>query len=149
MDRFFFETLIWDRFFFVSYINMLISPKIPNKIKIILDNISILEVENLEHNHFPKKMAIELLPTIPHTEPQTRGILNNGYSKPSPIDAKNVLSPSSPIAMLEATMKIQFFVKELKNFIIIDFESVFVESFTEPDFLRFMKPIIPKSKNVQ
>ena len=123
-------------------------PRSPNKINIIFDKFSIVDVEVLELSHFPKKMAIELLATIPQIHPQIRGILNKGYSTPRPIDAKKVLSPSSPIAIVEATTKMQFLVNELKNLIIRDLESVSVLS-TETDFFDFRNPVIPKIKKVQ
>ena len=135
--------------FLTFYIN---SPKIPinpKNIKIILDKISIVEAEIFVPNHFPKNIAIELLATIPQVEPQISGTLNNGYCKPRPIEAKKVLSPSSPIAILEATINIQFLVKEPKNFIMRDLEFTSVFSLTEVDFLHFIKPVIPKNKKVK
>ena len=91
-------------------------------------------------SHLPKNIATELLTIIPQIEPQIRGILNEGYSIPRPIDAKNVLSPSSPIAILKATNKIQFFVKEDNNLIIRDFESVLSFPFTGMRFFDFINP---------
>ena len=95
----------------------------------------------------PKNIAIELLATIPQIEPQIRGILNDGYSIPRPRDAKNVLSPNSPIAMLDATTKMQFLVNEVKNLIIRDLDFVSEFLYTEVSFLDFINPNIPKSKN--
>ena len=83
-------------------------PIIPNIIKIIFDNNSIVELEIFELRNFPKKIAIESLTTIPQIEPQISEILNNGYSIPRPKEARKVLSPSSPIAIVKATINIQF-----------------------------------------
>ena len=115
----------------------------------IFDRNSIVDGEIFVPNHFPKNIAIELLATIPQIEPQIRGILNNGYCNPKPIEAKNVLSPSSPIAILKATINIQFLVKEVRNFIIRDFEFSSVFSFIEEIFLVFQNPIIPKMQKVK
>ena len=108
-----------------------------------------VEAEILELSHFPRKIATELLTTIPQIEPQIRGTLNKGYSIPSPIEAKKVLSPNSPIAIVEATTNTQFLVNELKKLIMRDLE--FISSFlaTEVAVLILRKPIIPKIKKVQ
>ena len=63
-------------------------------------------------SHFPKKIAIELLRSIPQIEPQIKGILNIGYCMPKPIEASQVLSPISPIAIEIATINIQLLSKE-------------------------------------
>jgi len=96
---------------------LLNNPITPNKIKIIFDIISIVFEESFVPSNLPKKIAIVLLATIPQIEPQISEILYKGYCIPNPIDDKNVLSPISPIAMLEATINIQFFVNEPMNFI--------------------------------
>jgi len=111
--------------------------------------ISIVLEETLELNHFPRNIAIELLATIPQIEPQIRGILNKGYCTPNPSEDKKVLSPNSPIAILEATINTQLRVKEVMNLIIFDLESVSVVFPTESAFFNLIKPIIPKNKNVQ
>ena len=70
---------IWGRFLFCPcaniYIIMLKIPIIPNKRKMELDKISIVLVENFEPNHFPKKMALESLASIPQIDPQISGNL--------------------------------------------------------------------------
>ena len=102
----------------VHFYNKEKRPIAPNKIKIILDKSSIVEVDILEFSNFPRKIAIKLLKTIPQREPTIRGSLYKGYCIPSPRDAKKVLSPNSPIAIVEATTKTQFLVNELKRLII-------------------------------
>ena len=124
-------------------------PNTPNKMKIILDNFSIVEAEILEPSHLPKNIAIESLATIPQIEPQISGTLYKGYSKPRPMEARKVLSPSSPIAIVRATINTQFLVKEAKNFIIRDLGVDSVFSSTESAFFDFKKPAIPKIKKVQ
>ena len=93
-------------------------PIIPNKIKILFDKISIILLENFEPSHFPKKIAIESLATMPQIEPKISGILKLGCSIPRPMDVRNVLSPNSPTAIAQAISKVQFLVKVLKNLII-------------------------------
>ena len=117
--------------------------------KSILEKISIVIGLILEPSHFPKKIAIELLITMPQMEPQISDILYNGYSIPKPIDARNVLSPSSPIAIVNATINTVFLVNEVNNLIIHDLESVFSVLLREEFFLSFQKPITPKSKKEQ
>ena len=51
---------------------------------------------------FPNIIASKSLITIPIIAPMTNGILYFAYCIPSPIAARNVLSPSSPTAMLIA-----------------------------------------------
>ena len=121
----------------------------PNKIKIMLDKNSIVDVETLEPNHFPKKIAIESLATIPQIEPHIKGTLKSGYSMPRPIEAKNVLSPSSPIAIVEATINIQFLVRECKNLIKLDFGLLLLDCSSEADLFNFIKPIIPNTTKVK
>ena len=82
-------------------------PKSPNKIKIILDKISIILFEMFLLIHFPKNIANELLITIPNIEPKIKEILYKGYCIPNPNEAKKVLSPISPIVIEDATRKIQ------------------------------------------
>ena len=72
----------------------------------MLDKISTNLGFSLLPISFPKKIAMELLATIPKIEPKISEILWVGYCKPRPREAKNVLSPSSPIIMLIAIIKI-------------------------------------------
>ena len=73
--------------------------------KIILDKFSIRFLLNLLPKNFPKEIARKLLETIPQIEPKTKDILYEGYWKPRPKEARNVLSPSSPITILIAMIK--------------------------------------------
>ena len=82
--------------------------EIRNTIKEILDkNSTKLELKWLPTN-LPQKTAIKLLVTIPQTEPNIKGSLACGYSKPRLREAKKVLSPSSPTKIQRATIKTQF-----------------------------------------
>ena len=125
-------------------------PITPNNIKIILDKKSIVLEEILLPNNLPKKMAIESLATIPQIEPQIRGILKRGYSTPRPIEAKKVLSPSSPIAIVDATINIQLLNKEVINLTKEEFGLASNSEDEEPDFFaKLIKPIIPNKIKVK
>ena len=85
---------------------MLTKPSNPKIIKIILDKISTNFGFNLLPKNLPKNRAIELLATIPKIEPRINEILYLGYWTPSPKEARNVLSPNSPITILRAIIAI-------------------------------------------
>ena len=71
----------------------------PDKVLIIFD-------ESLLLKNLPNKIAITSLITIPKTAPKTKINFKLGYCIPSPKEARKVLSPSSPIAILKAIIKI-------------------------------------------
>ena len=120
-------------------------PIIPNRIKIIFDKISIVLSEIFVPSHFPKKIAIESLETIPQIEPHIKENLYIGYCKPKPIEARNVLSPSSPMAIVVATKKIAFWVREYMHLSNVDFAiDSFSTSFWEN--FSFANPTIPNIK---
>ena len=92
--------------FFPFYIKTEKIPTIPKIIKIVLEIISIVFDETFLLIIFPKNIAIESLITIPNIEPKISENRYNGYWIPSPNEARKVLSPSSPIAMVKATNNI-------------------------------------------
>ena len=124
------------------------SPKIPNKIKIILDSISIVVEEILLLSHFPRNRAMESLVIIPQIAPKIKDNLKWGYSIPNPIEARKVLSPNSPIAIVVATIIILFLKSEFRRWINLDL--VLVELGETGDvFFNFIKPITPKNIKVK
>lgn len=73
--------------------------KIPDNICIPLSDILLKKI-------LPNDIASKSLITMPRIAPSIKEILYVGYCIPKPIDARNVLSPSSPIIIENAIISV-------------------------------------------